>query len=96
MSTPAAAPKVRSSRVLVTGAGGGIGEGIATVLAERGWQVAVNDIDAAAAERVAARLGGVAVPGDVGAEPDAVVDRAAAVLGRQRFHASPQAATPPS
>ena len=81
MSTSVATPKVHPSRVLVTGAGGGIGEGIATVLAERGWRVAVNDIDAAAAGRVAARLGGVAVPGDVGAEPDAVVNRAAAALG---------------
>jgi NAD(P)-dependent dehydrogenase (short-subunit alcohol dehydrogenase family) len=69
-----------ASKVLVTGAGGGIGEGIATVLAERGWQVAVNDIDPAAAARVAQRLGGIAVPGDIGAEPTAVVDRAAAAL----------------
>ena len=76
MSTPA-----RASRVLVTGAGGGIGEGIATVLAERGWHVAVNDIDAAAATRVANRLGGVSVSGDIGAEPAEVVNRAAQRLG---------------
>lgn len=76
MSTPAPA-----SRVLVTGAGGGIGEGIATVLAERGWQVAVNDIDSAAAARVADRLGGISVPGDIGAEPTDVVNRAAGLLG---------------
>lgn len=76
MNTPAPA-----SRVLVTGAGGGIGEGIATVLAERGWQVAVNDIDAAAATRVANRLGGISVPGDIGAAPSDVVQRAAELLG---------------
>ena len=34
--------------VLVTGAGGGIGEGIAQVLAARGWHVLVNDVDHAA------------------------------------------------
>ena len=67
--------------MLVTGAGGGIGEGIATVLAERGWQVAVNDIDAAAATRVANRLGGISVPGDIGAAPSDVVQRAAELLG---------------
>lgn len=80
-SSPTPASRVPASRVLVTGAGGGIGEGIATVLAERGWQVAVNDIDAAAAGKVAAHIGGIAVPGDIGAEPGAVVDRAAALLG---------------
>src|ERR1700722_16420576 len=50
---------------LVTGAGGGIGEGIARVLAADGWVVAVNDIDADAAKRVAAEVGGTPVPGDV-------------------------------
>jgi NAD(P)-dependent dehydrogenase (short-subunit alcohol dehydrogenase family) len=50
---------------LVTGAGGGIGEGIARVLAADGWVVAVNDIDPDAAKRVAAEVGGTAVAGDV-------------------------------
>jgi NAD(P)-dependent dehydrogenase (short-subunit alcohol dehydrogenase family) len=68
-------------RVLVTGAGAGIGEGIARVLAARGWTVAVNDVDAGAASAVAAAVDGVPVPGDVGAEVADVVDRAAAAMG---------------
>jgi 3-oxoacyl-[acyl-carrier protein] reductase len=42
--------------VLVTGAGSGIGATIARVFAERGAHTAVNDIDAAAAERVVREL----------------------------------------
>jgi 3-oxoacyl-[acyl-carrier protein] reductase len=41
----------------VTGAGGGIGAGIARGLAERGATVVVNDLDEAAAEAVAGGLG---------------------------------------
>jgi meso-butanediol dehydrogenase/(S,S)-butanediol dehydrogenase/diacetyl reductase len=42
--------------VVVTGAGSGIGRAIATLLAERGWQIVVTDIDAAAAEQVSQSL----------------------------------------
>lgn len=42
---------------IVTGAGSGFGEGIATRFAEEGAKVVVNDIDAAAAERVAGEIG---------------------------------------
>ena len=41
--------------VLVTGAGSGIGEATARLLAQRGHDVAVTDIDAAAAARVGRR-----------------------------------------
>lgn len=75
------AEHVPAPRVLVTGAGSGIGEGIATVLADRGWTVAVNDIDARSADSVAERLGGVAVVGDAGDDPAAMVEAAADQLG---------------
>jgi len=62
--------------VLVTGAGSGIGEASARLLAENGLSVVVSDIDAAAAQRVAGAIlaaGGKAVAhaGDV-AQPQAM------------------------
>jgi len=54
--------------VIVTGAGGGIGRAIARRLAAGNARVVVNDLDAAAAEVVAAEIGGLAVPGDAGTE----------------------------
>jgi len=73
---------------VVTGAGRGIGRGIALRLARDGHAVAVNDVNKAGAESVAAEIaeaGGraVAVPADV-TDRDAVfamVDRAADELG---------------
>jgi NAD(P)-dependent dehydrogenase (short-subunit alcohol dehydrogenase family) len=49
---------------LVTGAGQGIGHATASRLAAEGARVVVNDIDPAAAARVAAELGGIAAPFD--------------------------------
>jgi meso-butanediol dehydrogenase/(S,S)-butanediol dehydrogenase/diacetyl reductase len=76
------------SAAVVTGAGRGIGRGIALRLARDGHAVAVNDVNKAGAESVAEEItaaGGraVAVPADV-TDRDAVfalVDRAAAELG---------------
>ena len=68
--------------VLVTGAGGGIGAGVARVLGERGWHVVVNDIDAEAAERVATEVGGTGVGWDVTTDAAGLVERAVAATGR--------------
>jgi len=75
-------------RVLITGAGGGIGFGIANVVASLGAQIAINDISAeaaaGAAERIAA-LGGAAIPapGDVtdAAQSQQIIDTAVDAFG---------------
>ncbi|MGB7982348.1 MAG: SDR family NAD(P)-dependent oxidoreductase [Candidatus Nanopelagicales bacterium] len=71
---------------LVTGAGSGIGQACAELLAQRGARVLVADIDLAAAERVASGIGGDAAPFqvDVG-DPDqcdAMVAAAIDAFGR--------------
>ncbi|RDI31882.1 SDR family NAD(P)-dependent oxidoreductase [Lentzea flaviverrucosa] len=50
---------------LVTGGAGGIGSAVARRLAKLGAQVAVLDLDAAGAHRVASAVGGIAIAGDV-------------------------------
>ncbi|GEB51230.1 MULTISPECIES: SDR family oxidoreductase [Streptomyces] len=57
---------LRGTGVVVTGAGGGIGEALARRFAAAGARVAVNDVDAGRARAVADDIGGVAVPGDAG------------------------------
>jgi NAD(P)-dependent dehydrogenase (short-subunit alcohol dehydrogenase family) len=68
-----------SRAVLVTGAGSGIGAGIARCLAVRGWTVLVNDLDPKAASEVADVIDGLALPGDAG-DPQ-LVDRAVGLTG---------------
>ncbi|WP_435175839.1 SDR family oxidoreductase [Actinacidiphila sp. bgisy145] len=55
---------LRDARVVVTGAGGGIGAALARRFAAEGARVAVNDIDADAARKTADEIGAAVVPGD--------------------------------
>ncbi|MDY7084490.1 MAG: SDR family NAD(P)-dependent oxidoreductase [Actinomycetota bacterium] len=70
-------------RVVVTGAGGGIGAALARRFAAQGAEVIVNDLDPAAAEAVASEIGGLPVPGDAANEDDTrrLIDTAWAELG---------------
>ena len=45
--------RLKNKSIIVTGAGSGIGEGIAKRLAEEGAAIVVNDIDAKGGQRVA-------------------------------------------
>jgi NAD(P)-dependent dehydrogenase (short-subunit alcohol dehydrogenase family) len=71
---------------IVSGGGSGLGAATAEVLAAAGAKVVVLDINAASAEAVAARIGGVAVVGDVAEEaPVARAVDEAAKLGPLRL-----------
>jgi 3-oxoacyl-[acyl-carrier protein] reductase len=77
--------RLAGKSVVVTGAGGGIGEGIARRLQAEGALVVVADIRFDAAQRVAAELSGaVAVGGDVAVRAgiDAIVKAATSSFGR--------------
>src|SRR5580692_5649396 len=81
---------VSDAGAVVTGGGGGIGRAIARSLAAGGARVVVNDLDAAAAEAVAAEIGGLAVPGDTGTEPgvDGLIKAATEYLGEIDIYCS--------
>jgi 3-oxoacyl-[acyl-carrier protein] reductase len=64
---------------IVTGAGGGFGEGIARRFAAEGARIVAADLNLATAQRVASELGALAVGGDVSRGPDVQAIVAAAV-----------------
>jgi NAD(P)-dependent dehydrogenase (short-subunit alcohol dehydrogenase family) len=76
--------------VVVTGGGHGIGRALAERFAAEGAHVVVADINGPRAEKVARRIGGLAVPGDV-ASPEAIgalVEQAVGAFGPVRVFCS--------
>ncbi len=73
--------ELKNAGVVLTGAGSGIGAALARRFAAEGARLVVNDLDAEAAKRVAAEVGGLAVPGDAGAE-----ESVAALVAAARAH----------
>ncbi|SDQ37626.1 SDR family NAD(P)-dependent oxidoreductase [Actinopolyspora saharensis] len=63
--------RLDGSVAVVTGAGNGIGAAMSREFAARGALVVVNDVDASAAESVAAEIGGTAAAGDAAGDAGA-------------------------
>lgn len=77
---------LNGASALVTGGGSGLGAATAEALARAGAKVVVLDINQASAQAVAARIGGIAVAGDVAEEaPVARAVEAAAALAPLRL-----------
>src|SRR5271154_4093951 len=78
--------KLSGVAAIVTGGGSGLGRATAETLAAKGAQVAVFDLNSAAAEEAAKAIGGVAVVGDVADEASAgaAIAKAAAAHGPAR------------
>lgn len=81
--------------VVVTGGGSGIGAELARRLAAAGARVVVNDLDAAAARRVADQVGGVALPGDAADAVGELVGAAREQLGEIDLFCANAGVAPP-
>ena len=57
--------QIQGHTALVTGGGSGLGEAVAHELARQGARVAVLDVNAANAEKVASAVGGLALVADI-------------------------------
>ncbi len=78
--------KLTGVAAIVTGGGSGLGRATAEALAAKGAQVAIFDLNPAAAEEAAKAVGGLAVAGDVADEASAgaAIAKAAAAHGPAR------------
>ena len=72
--------QVQGQAAIVTGGGSGLGAGTARVLAAAGAEVALFDVNEEGAQKVAAEIGGIAVPCDVS---DAASAEAAIATARE-------------
>jgi NAD(P)-dependent dehydrogenase (short-subunit alcohol dehydrogenase family) len=79
--------KISGSSAIVTGGGSGLGEAVARELARQGARVAVLDVNAEGAQRVAADIGGIACRADITRTEDvtAALDAAEAAHGTPRI-----------
>ena len=79
--------QVQGQAAIVTGGGSGLGAGTARVLAAAGAKVALFDVNEEGAQKVAAEIGGIAVPCDVSdsASAEAAIATAREVHGPARI-----------
>ena len=78
---------IQGQAALVTGGGSGLGEAVARELARGGAKVAIIDVNAAGAQRVAGEIGGLGLTADIadGASLPAALDAAEVAHGPARI-----------